>query len=212
MKSNPIAKLSSGELESLLSGIPFYKDMIFNDPDQMDLLAKHSHIYEPAAGEVVIEKGGTDQVFYFLLSGQLIVYPDGKKSKKAVNFLSAGQPLGLLALLCKSPRTATLVVDPKGGRCQLIGTDFAPFGELTDFRQIHLGTKLALWRMVANNTRWKLNVYKMQNPEHPLVPELAKVENFSGEKGSEEELHSLDRQVRALTVLMGRWNEALAAS
>lgn len=210
MKSIPLTQFSSDTLESLLSGIPYFKDMMFNDPDLMDLLARHSSIYEPAAGEAVIEKGATDNIFYFLLSGQLIVYPDGKKSKKAVNFLSAGQPLGVLALLSKSPRTATLVVDPKAGRCQLIGTDFTPFGDLTDYSKVHLGAKLALWRMVANNTRWKLNVYKMQSPEHPLAAELAKVETFTGEKGSEEELLSLDRQVRALTGLMSRWNEALA--
>lgn len=210
MKSIPLSKFSSDTLESLLSGIPYFKDMMFSDPDLMDLLARYSSIHEPEPGEAVIEKGATDNIFYFLLSGQLIVYPDGKKSKKAVNFLSAGQPLGLLALLTGQPRNATLVVDPKGGRCQLIGTDFTPFGALTDYSNVHLGAKLALWRMVANNTRWKLNVYKMQNPEHPLAAELAKIEAFTGEKGSEEELLSLDRQVRALTDLMSSWNAALA--
>lgn len=210
MKSIPLSQYSSDMLQTLLSGIPYFKDMMFNDPDLMDLIAKYSCIYEPDAGESVIEKGGTDKIFYFLLTGQLIVYPDGKKSKKAVNFLSAGQPLGVLALLTQQPRNATLVVDPKGGRCQLIGTDFTPFGALTDYSQIHLGAKLALWRMVANNTRWKLNLYKMQNAEHPLAGELAKVETFKGEKDSEEELLSLDRQVRALSELMSRWNEALA--
>jgi hypothetical protein len=211
MKSIPIATYSPDTLENLLSGIPFWKDMIFNDPDQMDVLKRHSSIYEPAAGEVVIEKGATDKIFYFLLSGQLVVYPDGKKSRKAVNYLTPGQALGVLALLCNSPRTATLVADPKSGRVQMIGTDFAPFGELTDFSKIHLGTKLALWRMVTHNTRWKLNVYRMQTPDHPLALALGKVESFSGEKGTVEELQSLDRQVRALTDLMSKWNEVLAS-
>ncbi|MDF2446376.1 MAG: cyclic nucleotide-binding [Moraxellaceae bacterium] len=212
MKSIPIATYSPDTLENLLSGIPFWKDMIFNDPDQMDVLKRHSSIYEPAAGEVVIEKGATDKIFYFLLSGQLVVYPDGKKSRKAVNYLTPGQALGVLALLCNSPRTATLVADPKSGRVQMIGTDFAPFGELADFSKIHLGTKLALWRMVTHNTRWKLNVYRMQTPDHPLSLALAKVESFSGEKGTVEELQSLDRQVRALTELMSKWNEVLTSS
>lgn len=212
MKSIPIASYSPDTLENLLSGIPFYKDLIFNDPDQMDVLKRYSSIYEPAPGEVVIEKGATDKIFYFLLSGQLVVYPDGKKSRKAVNYLTPGQALGVLALLCNSPRTATLVADPKSGRVQMIGTDFAPFGELTDFSKIHLVTKLALWRMVTHNTRWKLNVYRMQSPDHPLSLALAKVETFSGEKGSVDELQCLDRQVRALTELMSKWNEVLASS
>lgn len=210
MKSTPISTYSPDMLESLLSGIPFYKDLIFNDPEQMELLKQHSAIYEPGPNEVVIEKGERDNVFYFLLSGQLIVYPDGKKSRRAVNYLTPGQAVGVLALLCKAPRTATLVADPNSGRCQLIGTDFTPFGEIGDFSRIGLATKLALWRMVAHNTRWKLNVYRMQNPDHPLSQELAKVEAFSGDKGSAAELQSLDRQVQALTGLMSKWNEVLA--
>ncbi|MCD6061781.1 MAG: cyclic nucleotide-binding [Moraxellaceae bacterium] len=212
MKSNPLTELPPATLEGLLSGIPFYKDMLFNDPDQMEILKQHSKIFEPAPNEVVIEKGAQDKVFYFLLSGQLIVYPDGKKSRKAVNYLTPGQALGVLALLCNSPRTATLVADPKSGRVQMIGTDFAPFGALTDFSKIQLATKLALWRMVSHNTRWKLNVYRMQTPDHPLAVALGKVETFSGEKGSIDELKSLDRQVRALTELMSKWNEVLASS
>lgn len=210
MKSIPLAEYPAGTLEGLLSGIPFYKDLLFNDPEQMEVLKRHSSIYEPGPNEVVIEKGAQDKVFYFLLSGQLIVYPDGKKSRKAVNYLTPGQALGVLALLCNSPRTATLVADPKSGRVQMIGTDFAPFGALTDFSKITLGTKLALWRMVTHNTRWKLNVYRMQAPDHPLAVALGKVETFGGEKGSVEELQSLDRQVRALTELMAKWNEVLA--
>ncbi|MDP2225981.1 MAG: cyclic nucleotide-binding domain-containing protein [Moraxellaceae bacterium] len=211
MKSIPISTYSPDTLESLLSGIPFYKDLMFNDQEQMDILKRHSCVYEPQPGEVVIEKGAEDRIFYFLLSGQLVVYPDGKKSKRAVNYLSAGQVLGALALLCNSPRTATLVADPKSAKAQLFGTDFSPFGELTDFSQIKLSTKLALWRMVTHNTRWKLGVYRMGNPDHPLAHALQQVETFKGEKDTVDELQSLDRQVRALTVLMQKWNDFLAS-
>lgn len=209
MKATPVSSLKPEAVESLLSGIPFYKDLMFNDPEQTKILLSHSQLYEPAAGEVVIEKGAMDKTFYFLLSGQLAVFPDGKKKKDAQIFLSAGQILGALALLCDSPRTATLVADPKSGRVQLFGADFTPFGALTDFGQIKLSTKLVLWRMVMNNTKWKLGVYKMQNPDHPLSQALQKVEVFSGEKGTVDELQSLDRQIRQLTDLMQKWNEAL---
>lgn len=211
MKSVPAASYSSETLDSLLSGIPFYKDLMFNDPEQMAVLLRHSHLYEPAPGEVVIEKDARDNIFYFLLSGQLVVYPDGKKSRRALNYLSAGQVLGVLALLCRLPRTATLVADPQSSRVQLFGTDFTPFGELTDFSKIKLSTKLVLWRMTTHNTRWKLNVYRMQDPAHALSKALEKVETFSGEKGSVAELESLDRQIHQLTDLMQKWNEMLAA-
>lgn len=210
MKSTPISSLTPDAVNTLLSGIPFYKDLMFNDPEQTKVLLSHSQLFEPAPGEVVIEKGARDHLFYFLLSGQLAVYPDGKRKGEALSYLSAGQILGALALLCNSPRTATLVADPKSSRVQLFGADFTPFGELTDFSQIKLSTKLVLWRMVMNNTRWKLSVYKMQNPDHPLSQALQSVETFTGEKGSVEELQSLDRQIRQLTDLMQKWNGALA--
>lgn len=209
MKATPVSSLKPDVLDSLLSGIPFYKDLMFNDPDQMKVLLKHSQLYEPDPGEVVIEKGAMDKTFYFLLSGQLAVFPDGKKKKEAHIYLSAGQILGALALLCNAPRTATLVADPKSGRVQLFGADFTPFGALTDFSKITLSTKLVLWRMVMNNTKWKLGVYKMQNPDHPLSQALQKVEVFAGEKGTVEELESLDRQIHQLTDLMQKWNEIL---
>ena len=209
MKTTPVTSLTPDALDALLSGIPFYKDLMFNDPEQMKLLLSHSQLFEPAPGEVVIEKGARDKTFYFLLSGMLAVYPDGKKKGQALNYLSAGQILGALSLLCNSPRTATLIADPKSLRVQLFGADFSPFGELTDFSQIKLSTKLVLWRMVMNNTRWKLGVYKMQNPDHPLAEALPKVEVFSGEKHTVEELQSLDRQIHQLTDLMQQWNDAL---
>lgn len=212
MKSTPITSLTSDALNVLnaqLSGIPFYKDLMFNDPEQMTVLLSHSTLIEPVPGEVVIEKGARDKMFYFLLSGQLAVYPDGKRKGRALSYLSSGQILGALALLCNAPRTATLVADPESFRVQLFGTDFVPFGALTDFSQIKLSTKLVLWRMVMHNTRWKLGVYRMQNPDHPLSQALQKVETFAGEKDTVEELQSLDRQIHQLTELMQQWNEEL---
>ena len=67
MKSTPITSLKPDMLDTLLSGIPFYKDLMFNDPDQMKILLSHSQLFEPAPGEVVIEKGARDNIFYFLL-------------------------------------------------------------------------------------------------------------------------------------------------
>jgi len=210
MKSTPITSLTPNALDALLSGIPFFKDLMFNDPEQMKILLSYSQLFEPAPGEVVIEKGARDNIFYFLLSGMLAVYPNGNQKGQALNYLSSGQILGALALLCNSPRTATLVADPQSARVQLFGADFSPFGALTDFSQIKLSTKLVLWRMVMHNTRWKLGVYRMQNPEHSLSQALQMVETFSGEKNTIEELQSLDRQIHQLTGLMQKWNEELA--
>jgi len=212
MKTIPLTSYPHEMLETLLSGIPFYKDLVLEDKLQTGILMRYSHVFEPAPGEVIIHKGAKENTFYFLLKGQLIVYPDGDLTRPAVNYLSAGQVFGALSLLCKSPRTATLVADPKFSKTMLFGTDFTPFGDLLDFKKIKLSTKLALWRMVVHNTRWKLEVYRMEYPDHALALELRQVEIFRGEKNTAEELQSLDRQVWQLTDILLQWNEVLSSA
>ncbi len=212
MKSTPLSSVPRDSLETLLSGIPFYKDLMLESREQTDTLLRFSSFYEPAPGEVVIRKGDRADAFYFLLRGQLVVYPDGDLARPAVNYLTAGQVFGALSLLCRSPRTATIVADPRVTKVMLFGTDFSPFGDLTNFTRVKLPTKLAFWRMVVHNTRWKLELYRMEHPDHPLAQELRQVEIFRGEKNSVEELQSLDRQVWQLTDILLQWNEVLASS
>lgn len=211
MKTIALSQYSHETLDTLLSGIPFYKDLMLEDRLQNGILLRYSRVFEPAPGEVILRKGDRPDTFYFLLKGQLIVYPDGDLAAPAVNYLSAGQVFGALSLLCQSPRTATVVADPKVTKVMLFGTDFVPFGDLENFGKIKLSTKLALWRMVVHNTRWKLEVYRMEHPDHPLAPELRKVELFKGERNSLDELRSLDRQVRQLTDILLKWNTALTS-
>jgi hypothetical protein len=210
MKNIPLSNYPPELLDTLLSGIPFFKDLMFEDRNQLGVLLRYSSVFEASPGEVIIQKGARENTFYFLLKGQLVVYPDGDLKRPAVNFLSAGQVFGALSLLCNTPRTATIVADPNFQRTLLFGTDFTPFGELTNFSKIKLSTKLAMWRMVVHNTRWKLEVYRMEHPNHPLGKELRQVEIFRGEKGSVDELQSLDRQIWQLTDIILQWNEALA--
>lgn len=212
MKTVALSNYPPETLETLLSGIPFYKDLMVEDRLQTDILLRYSRVFEPAPGEVVLRMGERPDTFYFLLKGQLVVYPDGDIARPAVNYLSAGQVFGALSLLCQAPRTATIVADPNVSKVMLFGTDFVPFGELENFSKIKLSTKLALWRMVVHNTRWKLEVYRMEHPDHPLAPELRRVEIFRGDRNTLAELQSLDRQVRQLTDILLKWNSALAGT
>jgi hypothetical protein len=50
MKATPVSALKPDALNNLLSGIPFYKDLMFNDPDQMKVLLTHSQVYRAGAG------------------------------------------------------------------------------------------------------------------------------------------------------------------
>lgn len=208
MKVIPISAYDPDTVDSLLSGVPFFRDLKQNDESQYRLLLTYSNFYEAEPNEKVISKGQRDKMYYFLLSGQLIVHPDGTgKSDKGVNYIGSGQVFGALAMLCDIERTASIVVDPQYSKAMLFGADFKPFSELEDFRQIRLETKLAFYRGVVHHTRWKLEVYKMDYPSNPLVNEMRRIEFFKGERGTVEELQSLDRQTHQITALLKTWNK-----
>jgi hypothetical protein len=208
MKVIPITSYDQETVDGLLSGVPFFRDLKINDEAQYRLLLSYSNFYEAEPEEKVITKGQRDSMYYFLLRGQLIVYPDGTgDSSEGQNYIGSGQVFGALALLCDIERTASIVVDPAFSKALLFGTDFKPFRNLEDFRQIRLETKLAFYRGVVHHTRWKLEVYKMEYPDHPLVKEMKRIEFFIGDRGTVEELQSLDRQIKQITALLRTWNK-----
>jgi hypothetical protein len=208
MKIISLTSYDQDTVDGLLSGVPFFRDLKVSDESQYRLLLSYSNLYEAAPHEKIITKGQRDNMYYFLLRGQLIVYPDGPlESAPWLNYIGSGQVFGALALLCDIERTASIVVDPQYSKALLFGTDFKPFRDLEDFRQIRLETKLALFRGVVHHTRWKLEVYKMEYPDHSLVKEMRRIEFFNGERGTIDELKSLDRQIHQITALLTTWNK-----
>jgi len=209
MKTIPITSYSQDTVDGLLSGVPFFRDLKLTDESQYRLILSYSNFYEAEPNEKIITKGQRDNMYYFLLRGQLIVYPDGTGENRAgQNYIGSGQVFGALALLCDIERTASIVVDPQYSKALLFGTDFKPFRNVDDFRQIRLETKLAFYRGVVHHTRWKLEVYKMEYPNHPLVKEMRRIEFFKGDRGTKDELQSLDRQIHQITALLTTWNKA----
>ncbi|HEY9033596.1 MAG TPA: cyclic nucleotide-binding domain-containing protein, partial [Pseudomonadales bacterium] len=148
------------------------------------------------------------KTFYFLLKGQLDVYPDADIKGKPINQLSPGQVFGALAIINDQPRTASLAASGSTGST-LFATDFSIFGALDDFSVIKLETKLSFLRIVVNNTRWKLEVYKMNDPDHPLAARLDSIHRFSGEKNSLDELHHMVQQSKELGDILNDWNHSM---
>jgi len=209
MKQTPLDKYPKDKIKSMLNGIPFFNDLSIKDSQQHQLLLHHSVIVELSGGDVLIKKGDTDRTFYFLLKGDLAVYTEEKPDKKSVpiSTLSQGQVLGALTIITGQPRTATVAVEKKAGDALVFETDFSVFGELNDFSKITLATKLAFFRNVINNTRFKLESYKTKDPKHPLAEAYAKLEKFAGAKDTKEELAFLHKQASMFARLLSKWNE-----
>lgn len=207
MKTLALKDISAVSLDDLLGGISFFRELREVDPKQAEFLATYARVLVADPGEIVIHHGDHDPSFYFLLRGQLLVYPDDESTGgEPLSVITPGHVFGALAMICNVDRTATLVADPTGGEVKLVAIDGTGFGELNDYTRVRRHTKILFYRMVVANTRWKLEVYRMQQPNNVISRDMRKLELFRGTLNSEEELQSLARQAQQMTVLLMRWN------
>lgn len=205
MQIKSLEELGNDTLKTLLNQIPFFNDLSVQDHQQFELLLQHSNIVELDPGEVLMKKGNIDQNFYFLLKGNLDVFAEENPGEKAIGQLAEGQVLGALSIINEQPRTATLAASTTD-KSTLFCTDFSIFGELDDFSQIKLSTKLSLLRIVINNTRFKLEINRMNEPDHDLAKKLENVEKYEGDKGTVAEIEALAEQAFFLGQLLDLWN------
>jgi hypothetical protein len=209
MQIKSVLSLPRDKVDKLLVSIPFYRDVLKSEPWQYDILLRQSRIVDLEPGEVVMRAGDVDTWMYFVLKGKLAVYAgDFDESTLPVNYITPGEVFGDLAILADGLRKATVVADIKSKEISLFGTDFSVFGKLEDIGGISLNTKLIFYRNMVHGIRWKLEVYKMEHADHPLVAKGRAVKMFIGTKGTKEELLSLNEQATSLSSVLTEWNIA----
>lgn len=207
MRTLALSEIPAVSLDDLLAGISFFRELREVDPRQAEFLATYARVVAADPGEIVIHHGDSDPNFYFLLRGQLLVYPDDQSIRgEPLNVITPGHIFGALAMICRVDRTATIVADPSAGGVKLVVIDGSAFGDLDDYSRIRRHTKILFYRMVVANTRWKLEVYRMQQPNHVISRDMRKIELYRGQPNTEEELQALARQAQQMTVLLMRWN------
>jgi CRP/FNR family transcriptional regulator, cyclic AMP receptor protein len=207
INTKPDHKIPRETLDILLSGIPFFKTLRQQDPSQYEFMLKVSRIlaYEPE--ELVLQKGDSDQWLYFLLKGKLAVYVGHGQKEELVNFITAGEVFGDIALLLKQSRTATVIADKSVRQSLVFALDFSVFGSLTASVPISLSTKIIYYRNMVHNLRWKLEVYRSQHLQHALANKHRLIKLFTGTKETQEELLSLHEQATGLALLLTEWNK-----
>jgi len=212
MQIKPINSLPRDKVDKLLASIPFYRDVSKSEPWQYDILLRHSRIVELEPGEVVMKKGSIDTWMYFVLKGKLAVYADdASENALAINYITPGELFGDLAILADGKRNATVAADRASKEISLFGTDFSVFGKLDEIGGISLNTKLIFYRSMVHGVRWKLEVYKMQHPNHALVAKGRAIKMYMGVKGGKEELVALHEQAVALAEVLKDWNGEFGA-
>lgn len=211
MEIKLLSKLSRDYVEQLLSGIPFFKLVKQQDAWQFELLLQSSRIVTYSPGEIVLQRGDSDQWLFFLLKGRLAVYVDDPLKGELVNYVTPGEVFGDLAQLMRQPRTATVLAEPNARESIVLATDASIFGDINSTRPITVQTKLAYYRNTVHNLRWKLEVYRSQHLQHPLANKHRQVKLYTGVKDTLEELKALYEQAQALASLLLEWNSEFGA-
>ncbi|WP_101757551.1 cyclic nucleotide-binding domain-containing protein [Oceanicoccus sp. KOV_DT_Chl] len=193
------------ELESLLSRIPFFKELQLQSKEQLEVMLTYSCVVDLEPGETIMRRGDRGSWLYFLIKGRLSVYWD-QNDAEPLNTITPGELFGDLALLCDHERKATVAAERGSKNALLFATDFKPFGDLNNFSMVNLETKLTFYRTMVHSIRWRLEVNRMKDPSHKLTNELRQVPVHSGAKGTKDELHSLARQAQYLADVLDRWN------
>lgn len=208
MNIREVSSTSVDSLTTLLSAIPFYKAVKKQDEEQFHTLMGFSRIFEYDSGEKVLSRGDVESWSYFIVKGQLVVSaPDQHGIEHCVNYLSPGEVLGDLSVFLHSPRTANVYVDTNCRQAVLFGTDFGAFGDLMNFSQVSLATKLLYYRHATHSIRWKLEMYRSKYREHPMANQHRHIKLYTGEKGGKEELQGLHQQASELAALLVKWNQ-----
>jgi CRP/FNR family cyclic AMP-dependent transcriptional regulator len=206
MKIIEIRQVPAAELKALLGRIPFFKELRQRDEQQLQLLLTYSCLVELVPGETIMRRGQKGTWLYFLIKGELAVYRDEPEPDAVLNVITPGELFGDLALLFDRERKATVAA--KGDRGALLfAFDFKAFGDLTNFSQVSLATKLLFYRTLLHSVRWRLEVNRIEQPRHALVLELLKVPVYLGPKDGVEELQALHAQAQTLAGLLERWNQ-----
>ena len=211
MEIKLLSKLSRDYVEQLLSGIPFFKLVKQQDSWQFELLLQSSRIVTYLPGEIVLQRGDSDQWLFFLLKGRLAVYVDDPLTGELINYVTPGEVFGDLAQLMGQPRTATVLAEANCRESIVLATDASIFGDIRSTRPITIQTKLAYYRNTVHNLRWKLEVYRSQHLQHLLANKHRQVKLYTGEKETIEELHALYEQAQALAGLLLEWNREFGA-
>lgn len=211
MKIKDLSSFNREEVFTLLSHIPFYRELQQSRPAQLDKILSFSCIVELEPGEVIMRRGDKGSWLYFLIKGRLSVFLDkAAPGSKPLNHITPGELFGDLALLCNHERKATVAADEESKKVLLFATDFKPFGDVDNFTTIDLETKLIFYRTMVHSIRWRLEVNRMAHPSHPLEEELRHVPLINAGKGTREELLQLHKQAQFLANVLDKWNSGTA--
>lgn len=205
MRRRALSEYAPEVIDYFVRQVPFFDELARLDRPQFDLFMANSVMMDLEAGEVLIEKGSIGNKFYSLVQGKLGIFTEKTPSENAIGELVPSQLVGVLSIINQEPRTATVAVSSAEG-ATVFETDFSIIGELDDFSQVSLSTKILLCREVVRRIRTTLEMSQRLSNDELLAEELSTLMFFEGVASTIEELEYLVELASALTWLLENWN------
>ncbi len=182
--------------------VPFFACLIEQDRLQFDTLLAHCELHSIAPGEQVLRKGDSARLLYFIVTGSVDVRADGHY----LATLPAGETFGDMSLFVSRKRNADIAATSSNTSDTLVlAFDAACLGELEDFSQVSIASKLLFYRLHNQRARWRLEKNRIQFPHHPFFARLHDVKDVASNDDCNE-LQELHRQAVELTHLLMDWN------
>lgn len=210
MKSTNVTDFPDEIISAIFREVPIINDSIAAETKEKQFFLHSSMIFEAEPGEIVIRRGEFDSWVYFLLIGQLLVYPEfADKQKNLVSYVSPGEMFGELSYIRDLNRNATIVADENSKRIIFLGTDFSAFGDIDDFKSVSISTKIIFHRLAVRIIRKRLEALKIDYPENELVLKSPTFRPYSGERSTLRELLYLKDQAESFAKHLHKWNRSL---
>lgn len=209
MKNLRLMSLPKAEALRLIQGLPFFNHLLQRDRRQLEKLLPYLRLFWAKPGEAILHKGDLDSWVYFVLRGQLLVYADQVSDQAPIlSYLSPGEMFGAMAMLRDCERTATIIADPNCQEVWLFGMDFSPFGELDDCDLVNLDTKLYFYSLTIRLIQKRLENFRIDYPQHPLVQAIAELPALPATQGLPQ-LKAVYQHAQEVSALLCRCNLSL---
>ncbi len=213
MKSTDLTELPEKLVTAIFNEIPIISQSIAVNQKERSFFRDSSKIFEAESGEGIIYRGEFDNWVYFLITGQLRVYPEFfERKKNLVSYIAPGEMFGELAFIRDLNRNATIVADENAKRIIFLGTDFSAFGDINDFSVVSISTKIFFRRSAVLIIRKRLEMLKIDFPDNELVQKSPIFKPYVGEKNTLRELLYLKDQSEVFAKHLNKWNRSLESN
>ena len=209
MKVFNASDVEDKELQRRIASLHLFREIRENNEEQYQRLLSYSRVHFFEAGDTVLSPCGLDCWLYFVVRGELDVQAvDGETH---LTQLLQGEVFGDISQLTRKPRVNYVRVPESGRSAVVFAVDFDKLGDLDYHQEIHIDTKIYVYRQLVHILRWRNDCYRKKFPGNEQASQPYDSAVLGVREGSIEQLHGLAQQAYSLAERLVHLNYHLGA-